>query len=74
LKFEVRQRLRWPARRYRLASCSHSKEVRILAGLRSHVRSRLLLGHADIRSTARYAQLDTADLAAALRDMQEDGE
>lgn len=31
--------------------------------------TQLLLGHADIRSTARYAQLDTADLADALRDM-----
>jgi integrase len=31
--------------------------------------TQLLLGHADIRSTARYAQLDTADLAEALRDM-----
>ena len=34
--------------------------------------TQLLLGHADIRSTARYAQLDTSDLAAALRRMQED--
>jgi site-specific recombinase XerC len=33
--------------------------------------TQLLLGHADIRSTARYAQLDTADLAQALRDMHE---
>lgn len=32
--------------------------------------TQLLLGHADIRSTARYAQLDTADLADALRDMR----
>jgi len=31
--------------------------------------SRLLLGHADIRSTARYAQLDTTDLEAALREL-----
>ena len=36
--------------------------------------TQLLLGHADIRSTARYAQLDTSDLAAALRQMHgEDG-
>jgi site-specific recombinase XerC len=35
--------------------------------------TQLLLGHADIRSTARYAQLDTTDLAAALRDMREGG-
>jgi integrase len=35
--------------------------------------TQLLLGHADIRSTARYAQLDTADLAQALREMQEAG-
>jgi site-specific recombinase XerC len=33
--------------------------------------TQLLLGHADIRSTARYAQLDTADLAQALLEMQE---
>ena len=33
--------------------------------------TQLLLGHADIRSTARYAQLDTADLAEALREMHE---
>jgi site-specific recombinase XerC len=32
--------------------------------------TQLLLGHSDIRSTARYAQLDTADLAEALREMQ----
>lgn len=36
--------------------------------------TQLLLGHKDIRSTARYAQLDTTDLAAALRAMQEDAE
>lgn len=30
--------------------------------------SQLLAGHADIRSTARYAQFDTDDLAQALRD------
>ena len=35
--------------------------------------TQLLLGHADIRSTARYAQLDTADLAEALRNMHEGG-
>ncbi len=33
--------------------------------------TQLLLGHADIRSTARYAQLDTADLAQALQELQE---
>jgi hypothetical protein len=33
--------------------------------------TQLLLGHADIRSTARYAQLDTADLAAALEALHE---
>jgi integrase len=33
--------------------------------------TQLLLGHADIRSTARYAQLDTADLAQALLELQE---
>ena len=33
--------------------------------------TQLLLGHQDIRSTARYAQLDTADLAQALLEMQE---
>ena len=33
-----------------------------------------LLGHLDIRSTARYAQLDTADLAAALTRMLEGDE
>jgi site-specific recombinase XerD len=41
---------------------------------RSHHDLRLtqpLLGHADIRSTARYAQLDTADLAQALLELQE---
>jgi Phage integrase family len=32
--------------------------------------TQLLLGHDDIRSTARYAQLDTADLAEALREIQ----
>jgi len=31
--------------------------------------TQLLLGHVDIRSTARYAQLDTADLADALREL-----
>jgi integrase/recombinase XerD len=36
--------------------------------------TQLLLGHADIRSTARYAQLDTADLAQALLELQEGGE
>jgi integrase len=36
--------------------------------------TQLLLGHADIRSTARYAHLDTADLAEALREMQEGGD
>ena len=35
--------------------------------------TQLLLGHADIRSTARYAQLDTADLAQALLELQEKG-
>jgi site-specific recombinase XerC len=34
--------------------------------------TQLLLGHEDIRSTARYAQLDTADLAAALRETYEE--
>ena len=33
--------------------------------------TQLLLGHQDIRSTARYAQLDTADLARALLELQE---
>jgi site-specific recombinase XerC len=33
--------------------------------------TQLLLGHQDIRSTARYAQLDTADLAQALLELQE---
>jgi site-specific recombinase XerC len=33
--------------------------------------TQLLLGHAVIRSTARYAQLDTADLAKALLELQE---
>ena len=33
--------------------------------------TQLLLGHADIRSTARYAHLDTADLAQALLELQE---
>ena len=33
--------------------------------------TQLLLGHADIRSTARYAQLDTTDLEQALLDLQE---
>jgi site-specific recombinase XerC len=32
--------------------------------------TQLLLGHADIRSTARYAQLDTADLEQALLELQ----
>jgi hypothetical protein len=32
--------------------------------------TQLLLGHGDIRSTARYAQLDTTDLAEALHEMQ----
>jgi site-specific recombinase XerD len=32
--------------------------------------TQLLLGHQDIRSTARYAQLDTADLAQALLELQ----
>jgi integrase len=44
---------------------------------RSHHDRRLkqlLLGHADIRSTARYAQLDTADLAQALLELQEGSE
>jgi site-specific recombinase XerC len=36
--------------------------------------TQLLLGHADIRSTARYAQLDTADLAQALLELQEGSE
>jgi hypothetical protein len=36
--------------------------------------TQLLLGQADIRSTARYAQLDTADLAQALRQMQKDAD
>jgi site-specific recombinase XerC len=36
--------------------------------------TQLLLGHADIRSTARYAQLDTTDLAQALRELHGDGE
>jgi site-specific recombinase XerC len=36
--------------------------------------TQLLLGHADIRSTARYAQLDTADLAQALLELQEGGD
>jgi site-specific recombinase XerC len=36
--------------------------------------TQLLLGHADIRSTARYAHLDTADLAEALREMREGGD
>jgi integrase len=36
--------------------------------------TQLLLGHADIRSTARYAQLDTADLAQALQELQEGSE
>jgi site-specific recombinase XerC len=35
--------------------------------------TQLLLGHPDIRSTARYAQLDTADLAQALLELQEKG-
>jgi site-specific recombinase XerC len=35
--------------------------------------TQLLLGHADIRSTARYVQLDTADLADALLELQEKG-
>ena len=35
--------------------------------------TQLLLGHADIRSTARYAQLDTADLAEALSELHEGG-
>jgi integrase len=33
--------------------------------------TQLLLGHTDIRSTARYAQLDTTDLAKALLELQE---
>ena len=33
--------------------------------------TQLLLGHSDIRSTARYAQLDTSDLAEALAEMRE---
>jgi integrase len=36
--------------------------------------TQLLLGHADIRSTARYAQLDTADLAQALLVLREAGD
>ena len=36
--------------------------------------TQLLLGHADIRSTARYAQLDTADLAKALLEIREGGD
>jgi integrase len=36
--------------------------------------TQLLLGHADIRSTARYAQLDTADVAQALLELQEGSE
>jgi integrase len=35
--------------------------------------TQLLLGHADIRSTARYTQLDTADLAQALSELHEGG-
>ncbi len=31
--------------------------------------TQLLLGHADIRSTAQYAQLDTTDLAKAPREL-----
>ncbi len=44
---------------------------------RSHHDLRLTqlpLDHADIRSTARYAQLDTTDLAEALRELHGDGE
>lgn len=36
--------------------------------------TQLLLGHKDIRSTAMYAQLDTDDLAAALRDVYPDSD
>jgi site-specific recombinase XerC len=36
--------------------------------------TQLLPGHGDIRSTARYAQLDTADLAQALLELQEESE
>ena len=36
--------------------------------------TQLLLGHKDIRSTARYTQLDTADLELALRNLYEDTE
>ena len=36
--------------------------------------TQLLLGHKDIRSTAKYAQMDTSDLAAALRRMENEAE
>jgi integrase len=36
--------------------------------------TQLLLGHADIRSAARYAQLDTADLPQALLELQKGSE
>jgi site-specific recombinase XerD len=35
--------------------------------------TQMLLGHVDIRSTSRYAQLDTADLAEALSDLYDEG-
>lgn len=36
--------------------------------------TQLLLGHTDIVSTARYAKLDTADLAQTLREMRKDAD
>lgn len=48
----------------------HTAATELLRATHDLKLTQLLLGHKDIRSTSMYAQLDTADLAAALRTMK----
>lgn len=52
----------------------HTSATELLRDSHNLKLTQQLLGHADIRSTARYAHLDTDDLAAALRGLYGDEE